>query len=121
MAVAFDPSMVNTPKSNQFIVTLCLIDRKKDRTSKSNFATCGTRLHTHIQLPGQYFGSNSKPINFFKNIFPPVCRAWGGKDFGSINLELITQEVIENLKIVIIGYEQNQYFHCQKGAEVKTK
>jgi hypothetical protein len=79
------------------------------------------RVQAYIQLPGQYFGSSSKPINFFENLFSPVCRAWGGKDFGSIHLELITQEAIENLKIVIIGYEQNQYFDCQKGAEVKTK
>jgi hypothetical protein len=34
-------------------------------------------------------------------------------------MELITQEVIENPKIVNIGYEQKQYFDCQKGAEVK--
>jgi predicted lipid-binding transport protein (Tim44 family) len=72
------------------------------------------RPQANIQLPRQYFGSSSKPINFFKNLFSPVCRAWEGKDFGSIHLELITQEVIENLKIFIIGYEQNQYFDWQK-------
>jgi hypothetical protein len=32
-------------KLNQFIATLCFIDSRKDRTPKSNFATCGARAY----------------------------------------------------------------------------